>query len=145
MSSKANMGKWAEKQVLLWLTEASNKSTDLAFHLLPDAHAARGALAAQPADLMVVKSGFFYLLEVKETAQLSRLPKAKVSQWGSLKKFYWAGAGIIVLVYMSSLNKWVTLGPLALGMSDETCPASFPLTNLPQYDTAAEALEEYFK
>ena len=145
MSSKANMGKWAEKQALLWLTETSNKSTDLAFHRLPDAHAARGALAAQPADLMVVKSGFFYLLEVKETAQLSRLPKVKVSQWGCLKKFHWAGAGIIVLVFMSGINKWVTLGPLALGMSDETCPASFPLTNLPQYDTAAEALEEYFK
>ncbi len=145
MSSKANMGKWAEKQALLWLTEASNKSTDLAFHRLPDAHAARGALAAQPADLMVVKSGFFYLLEIKETAQTSRMPKAKVSQWGSLKKFHWAGAGIIVLVFMSAVNKWVGLGPLDLGMESDTCPASFPLTNLPQYDTAAEALEEYFK
>lgn len=145
MSSKANMGKWAEKQALLWLTEASNKSTDLAFHRLPDAHAARGALAAQPADLMVVKDGFFFLLEVKESAQTSRLPKAKVSQWGCLKKFHWAGAGIIVLVFMSGINKWVTLGPIELGMGSETCPASFPLTNLPQYDTAAEALEEYFK
>lgn len=145
MSSKANMGKWAEKQALLWLTEASNKSTDLAFHRLPDAHAARGALAAQPADILVVHRGDAVFLEIKETAQERRLPKAKVSQWGTLKKLQWAGARVLVLVFMSTARQWTALGPLQLGMLEETCPASFPLTNLPQYDTAAEALEEYFK
>lgn len=139
------MGKWAEKQALLWLTEASNKSTDLAFHRLPDAHAARGALAAQPADILVVYKGYPVFLEIKETAQERRLPKAKVSQWGVLKKFHWAGASALVLVFMSAINKWVRLDAAQLGMTDGDCPASFPLTNLPQYDTAAEALEEYFK
>lgn len=145
MSTKANMGKWAEKQVLTWLNDQSNKSTGLAVHRLPDAHAARGALAAQPADALVVKDGDFYLLEIKETAQEKRLPKAKVSQWGSLKKFYWAGAVPLVLVFMSAINKWVWLGALDLGFHDDDCPASFPLTNLPTFASAGEALEEYFK
>ena len=145
MSTKADMGKWAEKQVLLWLSEESDKNTGLAFHRLPDARSARGALASQPADAMVVKDGDFYLLEIKETAQTSRLPKAKVSQWGSLKKFYWAGAVPLVLVFMSASSKWVWLGALDLGMDAEDCPASFPLTNLPTFASAKEALEDYFK
>lgn len=138
-------GKWAEKQVLLWLNEESNKYTGLAFHRLPDARAARGVLASQPADAIIVKDGHFYLLEIKETAQTLRLPKAKVSQWGSLKKFYWAGAVPIVLVFMSASNRWVWLEAPNLGMDAEECPASFPLTNLPTFASAGEALEEYFK
>lgn len=145
MTNKANMGKWAEKQVLLWLKEESDKNTRLAFHRLPDARSARGVLASQPADLIVVSGGTFYLLEVKESAQTTRLPKAKVSQWGSMKKFYWAGATPVVLVFMSATSRWVWLSALNLGMDSEDCPPSFLLTNLDTFASAGEALERYFK
>ena len=32
-----------------------------------------------------------------------------------------------------------------LGMDAEDCPASFPLTNLPTFASAKEALEDYFR
>ena len=146
MSSKANMGKWAEKEVQTWLTHKSNSTTDLAWHRFPDARAARGALAAQPSDLLVVYKDEVVFVEVKETAEARRLPKGKVSQWGVLKKFWWSGASVLVVVFMSAEGKWVLLDPLTLGMdSDDDCPASFPLSNLRRFDTAADLLEEYFK
>lgn len=142
---KPNAGKWAEKEVQTWLNAASTQAHDFSWHRFPDAKAARGALAAQPADYLVVERGNVYLVEVKETAQTNRLPKAKVSQWSSLKKFYWAGAVVVVLVYMSAIDKWVWLNEIDLGMTDEDCPSSFLLTNKPTFSTAAEALQEIFR
>jgi hypothetical protein len=46
---------------------------------------------------------------------------------------------------MSASSKWVWLDAIKLGMTDEDCPASFPLTNLPTFASAKEALEDYFK
>jgi len=61
-----------------------------------------------------------------------------------LIKFYLTNSVFLFLVFMCTHSKCVYLTVDDL-FSDETCPASFPLTNLPTYASAAEALEEYFK
>ena len=151
--NKFDPGKWAEDKVSEWLQECSLQDAGFAWHRFPDARAAQGRLAAQPADFLVsvaVEGGGnrTVYLEAKETAQERRLPKAKIGQYGMLRKFYWTNAEVLVLVYMSAYQKWCYLQANQL-IDDlfcyEDCPASFPLTNLPQYDSAAEALEEYFK
>lgn len=144
MSSKANMGKWAEKEVQKALDALSATHFDLKAMRFPDAHAARGFLSAMPSDYLAVFRGVTTFIEVKSSEQPLRLPKTKISQYGYLKAFHLAGAKVLVIVHQPLLNRWVTMVGDDL-FSYETCPASFPLTNLPQYDTAAEALEEYFK
>ena len=144
MSSKANMGKWAEKEVQKALDSISASHFDLKAMRFPDARAARGFLSAMPSDYLAVFRGVTTFIEVKSSEQPLRLPKAKVSQYGYLKAFHLAGACVLVIVHQPLLQRWVYLTGEQL-FSYETCPASFPLTNLPQYDTAAEALEEYFK
>jgi len=144
VSSKANMGKWAEKEVQKALDSISASHFDLKAMRFPDARAARGFLSAMPSDYLAVFRGVTTFIEVKSSEQPLRLPKAKVSQYGYLKAFHLAGACVLVIVHQPLLQRWVYLTGEQL-FSYETCPASFPLTNLPQYDTAAEALEEYFK
>lgn len=144
MKKPLDRGKWAEKEATLVLETWSRKSTDFAWHRFPDARAARGLLAAQPADMMVCYKGSFILLEVKECANPRRLPKSKVGQYGMLLKFWLTGAHILVLVFMSATGKWVGLDGEALFQYDE-CPASFPLHDLKTYDSAAEALADYFE
>lgn len=146
---KFDPGKWAEDKVSEWLEECSKQDAGFAWHRFPDARAAQGRLAAQPSDFLVsvaVKGGGnrTVYLEAKETAQERRLPKAKIGQYGKLLKFYWTNAEVLVLVYMSSHQKWVYLTNDDL-FSYEDCPASFPLTNLPTFASAKEALEDYFK
>lgn len=147
--TKLDPGKQAEKDVAVWLETCSQQDAGFAWLRFPDARSAMGRVAAQPADYLVsvaVEDGLnrTVYLEVKETANPSRLPKAKIGQYGMLRKFYWTNAHVLVLVYMSAHQQWVYLTGDDL-FCFEDCPASFPLTNLPQYDTAAEALEEYFK
>lgn len=148
MTNKANMGKWAEKQAALVLEQCSQDSSEFAWHRFPDARAARGLLAAQPADFLVSFMGHYthrtVFLEVKECADLRRLPKAKIGQWGMLYKFWLTGAHVLVLVFMSGTNKWVRLTGDELFCYDE-CPPSFLLTGLKPYDSAAEALSAYFE
>ena len=148
---KFDAGKWAEKQAQLWLEAASARDSSLAFHRFPDARAARGALAAQPSDFLISKGtpgGFnrTIYLEVKETAQIRRLPKAKVGQYGMLKKFYWTNAEVLVAVYMSEYKNWVYLQANQdvddLFYFDE-CPPSFDLAHLEHYPTINDILREY--
>ncbi len=151
---KFDPGKWAEKEAAIWLETCSQQDAGFAWLRFPDARSAMGRVAAQPADYLVSVATAKRMgnrtvyLEVKETANPSRLPKVKLSQYGMLQKFFWTNAEVLVLVYMSAHKKWVIL-QANFDRDDlfsyETCPASFPLTNLPQYDTAAEALEDYFK
>ena len=146
---KFDPGKWAEKEAADWLESRSQKDAGFAWHRFPDSKAARGLIAAQPSDFLVsvaVEDGLnrTVYLEVKETSNPTRLPKAKIGQYGMLQKFYWTNAHVLVLVYMSAHQRWVGLTGDDL-FCFEDCPASFLLTSLPQYDTAAEALEEYFK
>jgi hypothetical protein len=146
-------GKQAEKEVAIWLESCSQQDSGFAFHRFPDARAARGALAAQPSDFLVSlidKIGFnrTVYLEVKETAQERRLPKAKISQYGSLMKFFWTRADVVVLIYMSQFKHWVFLE--ATQDNDELfdfpeTPTSFLLTGKKTFATAAEALSEIFR
>lgn len=116
ISEYADRGKWAENEAQEWLEEMSGKHKRFAFHRYPDARAARGALSPQPADYLVAYQwGGAYTngggkltwhLEVKETAEKYRLPADKVSQYGKLKMFYWAGVRCSVLVYRSHHNDW---------------------------------------
>lgn len=142
--STMDKGKFAEKEVQKVFTVWTFKHFDFNAMRFPDAHAARGVLAAMPSDFLVVYRGVTTFIEVKSTEQATRLPKAKISQYGYLKSFHLAGAKVLVIVHQHLLSRWVMLTGDDL-FCYEDCPASFPLTNLPQYDTAAEALEEYFK
>lgn len=143
--TKLSPGKWAEKEVQSALEGLSSANWNFAFHRFPDAKSARGALASQPSDYLVCDGdmGTFFL-EVKESSNPTRLPKAKVSQWGTLYKFDLAGANVVVLVYQSAHKHWVYLTNDDL-FSSEDCPASFVLTGRKSFSTAAEALQEIFK
>ena len=145
---KLDKGKWAEKEAAHWLEACSQQAHDFAWHRFADSKAARGLIAAQPSDFLVslaTKNGNRTIyLEVKESALERRLPKAKIGQYGMLRKFAWTNAEVLVLVFMSAFNTWVYLTNDDL-FSYEDCPASFPLTNLPTFASAKEALEDYFK
>lgn len=138
------MGKWAERQVRLWLDERSAKDSTFAFHRYPDARAARGALAAQPADFIAANSTRVWHIETKETAQSHRLPKAKVRQYGMLRKFWWAGIEPCLPIFRSTDNDWVALGPNELFMFED-CPPSFLISALKSYPTAADLLQDILK
>ena len=146
-------GKWAEKEAQTWLESCSKKAYDFAWHRFPDARSARGALAAQPCDFLVSlvdKVGFnrTVYLEVKETAEERRLPKAKIGQYGFLKKLHWTRADVMILVWMSKHKHWVYLEATQdnddLFHFDE-CPPSFMLATQKTFPTAAAALQEFFK
>ena len=145
MTKYADRGKWAEGEADTWLKATAAARVRFAYHRYPDARAARGALAAQPCDYLVADgdSGFKIHLEVKETANERRLPRDKVSQYGKLKMFWWAGIQPRILVYRSEQRDWVWFGPKLLFATDDA-PTSWPLTDLPRYPTAAEALRDIF-
>lgn len=139
---KGDAGKAAEREVQTWLNKESDNNSAFSTHRFPDARAARGALAAQPSDNLVVHRGEITFLEVKESAEKTRLPRAKVSQYGSLLKFHWAGARVLVIVHRSLYKDWVVLHNKHLFLDDT--PASFPFAGLPTYPTAAAALSEMY-
>ena len=141
---KIEKGKFAEKEVQKVLEAMTAKHCGFKAMRMPDAHAARGFLAAMPSDYLAVFKGVTTFIEVKSTEQEKRLPKAKVSQYGYLKAFHLAGAKVLVIVHQPLLKRWVTMYGDDL-FCYEDCPASFPLTNLPTFASAKEALEEYFK
>jgi len=141
---KIEKGKLAEKEVQRVLDTFTSENYDFKAMRMPDAHAARGFLAAMPSDYLAVFKGVTTFIEVKSTEQEKRLPKAKVSQYGYLKAFHLAGACVLVIVHQPLLLRWLYLTNDDL-FCYEDCPASFPLTNLPTFASAKEALEEYFR
>ena len=141
---KIDKGKYAEKEVQKALDTLTSARCDFKYMRFPDARAARGLLAAMPSDYLAVFRGVTTFLEVKSTEQEKRLPKAKVSQYGYLKAFHIAGAQVLVVIHQPLLSRWVAMTGDDL-FSDDDCPASFPISNLRRFDTAAELLEEYFK
>lgn len=142
MAKLLDPGKQAEKDVEDWLKAASSASFQVAYHRFPDARAARGALAAQPSDFLLWYYGTAFFLEVKETKQVSRLPLAKVSQYGKLKQFHLAGALVRVIIYMSELKKWTVLRNFHLFEELDGTPTSFDLKPLPKFDTLDECMRE---
>ncbi len=141
---KIEKGKFAEKEVQKVLDTFTSENYDFKAMRMPDSHSARNFLAAMPSDYLAVFKGVTTFIEVKSTEQEKRLPKAKVSQYGYLKAFHLAGACVLVIVHQPLLLRWVYLTNEDL-FSYEDCPASFPLTNLPTFASAKEALEDYFK
>lgn len=142
--SKTNDGKAAEALVREWLKARSEQDAKLAWHRLPDARAARGALAAQPSDFYVVNRGVFSHLEVKSTEQKTRLHRSKVSQYGALKSFHLAGGKCFVLVEMTYNNRWVILDNDILFPETDDTIVSFPLTTGMTYSNAQAALNDIY-
>ena len=142
MSSVADRGKWAEQQARQWLDRQSEIDANFAVHRYPDAKAARGALAKQPSDYLV-SNGTIYHLEIKETKEVNRLPKAKIRQYGMLLKWHWAKITPYVVVYRSTTNDWTYLGPDEMFCFDD-CPPSFDMKQRPKFPTCAAVLQELF-
>ena len=136
-------GKWAERQARIWLEAQSTFDADFVYHRYPDAKAARGALAAQPADYLVSSDGRIFHLEVKETKQVHRLPKAKIRQYGMLLKWHWGNIAPIVLIYQSETKLWTYLSAVQLFQFAD-CPPSFDLTLRPKFFSCDNALKEIF-
>lgn len=139
-------GQWAQKETEKWLIEKSNANLRFAWHRYPDARAARGGMSMpQPADYLVGWRGIATNLEVKETAQKTRLPKAKIGQYGKLKLWNFAGFETALLIYRSFYNDWVVLEASDLFPPGDA-PASFQIADplRKTYDTAAQALERMF-
>lgn len=141
MSMHADKGKATEKRVQVYLESRSRASTDFAWHRFPDSRAARGALAAQPSDFLVGIAGAMTFLEVKETKEKHRLPKASVSQYGALLKWHLAGFRVLVVVYRSELQDWTYLDNDDL-FGYDVCPPSFPFHVSRTYPNDLVLLEE---
>ena len=146
----ADKGKWVEAKVQEWLSSKSAMTANFAWHRMPDARAARGALSPQPADWytsQLLPNGlpFPVFLEAKETAEKTRLPKAKIGQYGKLLMFHMAATEARVIVYRSLYNDWTYFTGLELFPGGDEVPTSFPFIDRPLFATAAEALEEIYR
>lgn len=130
------VGKETEKIVESFLKER-NTSQTFAWHRFPDAKAARGAMAAQPADYLVVSAGRCFLLEVKALKHAYRLPKDRVSQLPTLHKFDMAGSGTLILVHHYTEGVWrlVSAAELEIGLP------SWDLREYPVFNNIFEAME----
>jgi penicillin-binding protein-related factor A (putative recombinase) len=105
MSSPADRGKTAEKEVKKVLTKLSLRS-DTAFERLPDARA--GSFQTAMCDFIMTHKGTMFLLEVKEVAHDYRLPHGNYSkdQVARMRRWQLAGAKAFVLIYHTKLSKW---------------------------------------
>lgn len=85
-----------------------NTRVTFAWHRLPDAKSARGALKAQPADYLYRSGSHSGFIEVKALKHNYRLPRDRVSQLATLRKWSLAGGENLVLVhhYMTGEWKW---------------------------------------
>lgn len=130
------VGKETEKMIIESLDQL-NTRLDFAYHRLPDAKAARGALAAQPADF-IVSAGKGMFLEVKAIKHAFRVPKDKVRQLPVLKKFELAGmpAAIIVHHYIEGIWRVVRPKDLEFGVP------SWDISEAYGFSSADEALRE---
>lgn len=146
-SKFADKGKWAEEKVQKWLDEQSKVSAKFAFHRMPDARAARGALSPQPADWIVSKhltgGTFTTWLEAKETAESNRLPKAKIRQYGKLLMFHHAGMQARVIVFRSLYSDWVYFDNVDLFL--DPSKSSFSFKDKQSFSTWDKALTEIFE
>lgn len=120
-----------EKQFDDW-----NSDSRFSWHRLPDARAARGFLAAQPADYIWWRLPHGGYLEVKATQHEYRLAKDKIRQLPLLHKHALAGARNYVLVHHYLIGMWriIPVAELQIGVP------SWDLRPYPLYDSALLAL-----
>lgn len=146
-SKYADKGAWAQQKVQDWLKSTSDNDAQFAYHRMPDAKSARGALAPQPSDWIASTSWggtpLVVWLEAKETKELKRLPKAKIRQYGKLLMFHLAGMQARVIVYRSALSDWVVFDNTALFSDVST--SSFSFEGLESYPSCNAALERIFR
>ena len=133
------VGKETEKIVEALFNEWNTKQC-FAWHRMPDARSARGALAAQPGDYVYFASkenrfmgGF---IEVKASKHPFRIAKDKVRQLPKLRVFDLAGADNIVLVhhYLEGVWRAVHTADLEVGQP------SWDLSDIAKFPTPEEAL-----
>lgn len=129
------VGKETERIVEDILRE-QNKRACFAWHRFPDARSARGFLAAQPSDYLIVDGGRTYFLELKALKHPGRLPSARVSQLPVLKKFEGAGAVAVILVHHYLEGTWRTVNVKDL----EFGRPSWDLRAVPTHTSARDAL-----
>jgi hypothetical protein len=133
-------GKWAEKQAKELLTRLGNANATFDWQRMPDARAARGALAAQIGDYEFFAPGVHGVLEVKEIAHDRRLPRDKLSQLAHLRKRALAGGSIVVAVYFSTIDAWRAIRGVEFWGDD--FPPSWDLSDLPYYHTLERAIHQ---
>lgn len=129
------VGKETEKLVEK-LFDQWNADSRFSWHRLPDAKAARGFLAAQPADYAWWRLPHGGYLEVKATQHEYRLAKDKVKQLPLLQKHALAGARCFVLVHHYLLGKWRVVNATKM----EIGVPSWDLRSYPLFDSAEDAL-----
>lgn len=146
----ADKGKWAEAEVQEWLDARAAEVRNFWYHRYPDARAARGALAPQPADFEVSfcwgsiydpSTRYAMKLEVKETKQITRLPLDKIGQYGKLKMAWWSGIRCFVVVYRSAKDDWTWLSDYEIFQYDDA-PTSFVFDPKLSFPTAAAVMDE---
>jgi len=113
-----------------------NKSMFFAWHRLPDSKAARGVLAAQPADHVFFHMGVGGFIEIKALKHAFRLPRDRVSQLAVLHKFDHAGSRNFVIVHHYMTGVWRVLPTTSL----EVGVPSWDLRPFPEYRSANEAV-----
>ena len=129
------VGKATEKLVEDVFDEL-NKSMGFAYHRLPDAKAARGALAAQPADYIYFFRGVGGFIEAKALKHVFRLPRDRVTQLPVLHKFDFAGSRNFVIVHHYMTGVWRVVATTEL----EAGVPSWDLRGLTEYRSANEAV-----
>jgi hypothetical protein len=152
-SKHADKGKETEALVREWLEERSSQVLRFAMQRLPDSRAARNPLPPQPADFYfsegptVAGTGVFSgYIEAKETTEESRLPKAKIRQFGLLHKFYLAGQRVFVIVKRTAHSDWTYFtGAELFDFPEGTYPKSFAFKGRPTFPTHKELLTEIFQ
>lgn len=146
----ADKGKWAEAEVQGWLDARLAAVRNFWYHRYPDARAARGALAPQPADFEVSfcwgsqydpRTRYAMKLEVKETKRNNSLPLDKVGQYGKLKMAWWSGVRCFVVVYRSEKDDWTWLSDYEIFQYDDA-PTSFVFDGKRSFPTAAAVMNE---
>lgn len=113
-----------------------NAHQAFAWHRMPDARAARGALAAQPGDFVWRCGSHGGFLEVKALKKSKRLPAARLTQHAVLSKWSLAGGDNLVLVFQYPEMVWKVANILDLPFG----VASWDLSKLSAFDTAEAAL-----
>jgi hypothetical protein len=117
--------------------KAANNHANFAWHRLPDAKAARGAMAAQPADYMFRFGKVAGFLEVKALKHDYRLPASRLTQLPVLNKWALAGNHNYVLINHYMIGQWRIINTAEL----EFGVPSWDLRDYEVYSTPVEALK----
>ncbi len=100
-----NRGKYAERKVAEFFKSLKSKSSLFDFIRLPDARVGRGA-GKQVGDFQVFLPNNHIVVEVKELANASILPRKNLSQLPKMRRRGMAGGKTAILVYHTDSKTW---------------------------------------